>query len=108
MSDKYIDYKFSEDGLIHELQQYIDSTYENHHYSQSKIQTTEVIVDQGHGVGFCVGNILKYAQRYGKKVGFNRQDILKILHYALILLYVHDKNMIASQSIQRDTINENK
>jgi len=33
---------------------------------------------------------MKYAQRYGKKNGFNRADILKIVHYAVILLYIHD------------------
>jgi hypothetical protein len=33
---------------------------------------------------------MKYVQRYGKKAGRNRQDLLKVLHYALMLLYVHD------------------
>ena len=43
-------------------------------------------------MGFALGNVLKYAQRYGKKEGYNRKDLLKILHYALIALHVHDKN----------------
>jgi hypothetical protein len=41
-------------------------------------------------VGFTIGNIMKYAQRYGKKNGYNRKDILKIIHYAIMLLHVHD------------------
>ena len=41
-------------------------------------------------MGFCIGNILKYAQRYGKKDGTNRKDLLKVLHYAIIALHVHD------------------
>ena len=44
----------------------------------------------GHGEGFCLGNILKYTQRYGNKEGKNRKDLLKVLHYALIALHVHD------------------
>jgi hypothetical protein len=44
-----------------------------------------------------VGNIMKYAQRYGKKNGFNRADILKIIHYAIILLYVHDTNTMSEE-----------
>ena len=44
-----------------------------------------------HGEGFCIGNILKYSQRYGKKEGKNRADLLKVLHYALIALHVHDQ-----------------
>ena len=86
---KMIEYKYDEDNLLRELKEYIDATY-GQHYSQNKFQTTEFIIDSGHGVGFTVGNIMKYAQRYGKKAGRNRQDILKVLHYALMLLYVHD------------------
>ena len=89
MKNKKIEYKYSEDTVIAEIQQYIDSTY-NLHYSQNKVQATEFIIDSGHGVGFTVGNIMKYAQRYGKKNGFNRDDILKIMHYAVMLLHVHD------------------
>ena len=41
-------------------------------------------------MGFALGNVLKYAQRYGKKDGANRKDLMKILHYALIALHQHD------------------
>lgn len=84
-----INYKYSEDIILSELQAYIDKTY-SQHYSNSKFQATEFIFDGGHGVGFTVGNIMKYAQRYGKKNGHNRDDILKILHYSIMLLHVHD------------------
>ena len=49
-------------------------------------------MDGGHGTGFCIGNILKYAQRYGKKGSHKeaRKDLMKILHYAIIQLHVHD------------------
>jgi hypothetical protein len=84
-----IKYKYDEDNLLKELKEYIDQTY-GEHYSLSKLQTTEFIIDNGHGVGFTAGNVMKYVQRYGKKAGRNRQDLLKVLHYALMLLYVHD------------------
>jgi len=84
-----INHKFNEPKLLQDVQQYIDNTYDQH-YSKNKFQSTEFIIDNGHGVGFMVGNIMKYAQRYGKKNGFNRADILKIIHYAVILLFVHD------------------
>ena len=85
------DYKFNERELIEEFQDYIDSTY-NSHYSKDKFQATEFIIDGGHGTGFCIGNVLKYAQRYGKKGTDDdaRKDLMKVLHYALIQLYVHD------------------
>jgi len=84
-----IEYKYNEKNLIDELQEYVDATY-GEHYSKNKFQATEFIIDGGHGDGFCIGNIMKYAQRYGNKDGFNRKDLLKVLHYALIQLHVHD------------------
>jgi hypothetical protein len=84
-----IDYKYSEDRILKEIKEYIDATY-GEHYSQNKFQATEFIVDSGHGEGFCIGNIIKYAQRYGKKDGHNRKDLLKVLHYAIMAIHNHD------------------
>jgi hypothetical protein len=86
-----IDYRYNEDKTLKELKSYIDATY-GQHYSRDKFQATEFIIDGGHGEGFCIGNVLKYAQRYGKKDGRNRKDLLKIIHYAIIMLHVHDLN----------------
>ena len=54
-------YKFDEDKSLDEIKKYIDKTYDAH-YSKGKYQCTEMIIDSGHGEGFCIGNILKYAQ----------------------------------------------
>ena len=95
-----IDYKFNESNLINEFKTYIDSTYDSH-YSKENFQATEFIIDGGHGTGFCIGNVLKYAQRYGKKGSHSdaRKDLMKVLHYALIQLYIHD------QRTPEDTVN---
>ena len=85
-----IQYKYDEDVYLKELSTYVNATY-GEHYSKNKFQATEFIIDGGHGDGFCIGNIMKYAQRYGNKDGHNRKDLLKVLHYALIQLHVHDK-----------------
>lgn len=84
-------YIFNEDKALQEIKEYIDGTY-SQHYAQNKYQSTDFIVDSGHGEVFCVGNIIKYAQRYGKKDGKNRKDILKVIHYAIILLSVNEKD----------------
>ena len=83
-----IDYKYDEDNILAELKEYIDSTYDEH-YSKNKFQATEFIIDGGHGEGFCIGNIMKYAQRYGKKGGKNKRDLLKVIHYGIIALYIN-------------------
>ena len=84
-----IDYKFNEGKLIAEFTQYVNGTY-GEHYSKNKFQATEFIIDGGHGEGFTIGNCMKYLQRYGKKEGKNRKDLMKVLHYGIIALYVHD------------------
>ena len=88
-----MNYKFNEDKLIEELKTYVDKTYDQH-YATDKYQATDVIIDSGHGTGFCLGNVIKYAKRYGNKgtPADARKDILKILHYALIQLYIHDED----------------
>jgi len=78
-------YTFNEDQVLTMVSNHIIQTYDAH-YSMNKIQSTEFIMDAGHGEGFCIGNIIKYAQRYGKKNGKSQDDLLKIIHYAIILL----------------------
>tara|TARA_R110002153_G_scaffold27498_13_gene85421 strand:+ start:2154 stop:2750 length:597 start_codon:yes stop_codon:yes gene_type:complete len=87
-----IDYKFREDELIREFTEYIDKTYGGH-YGQGGLQSSEVIVDRGHGIGFFLGNVDKYNGRYGKKgeVTEHRKDLMKIIHYGFLALYEHDR-----------------
>ena len=86
-----INYKFNEKLFLIELQEYIDSTYTKHYVGEDNTQAFEVIASSGHGMGFTIGNDIKYASRYGKKNGRNRDDLMKILHYTILALYVHDK-----------------
>ena len=85
-------YKFNEGALIKEFQNYVDGTYAGH-YGEGGFQSSEVIVDRGHGLGFFLGNVDKYNARYGKKGGpsDHRKDLMKVLHYGLSALYEHDR-----------------
>tara|TARA_B100001093_G_scaffold412496_1_gene402162 strand:- start:464 stop:733 length:270 start_codon:yes stop_codon:yes gene_type:complete len=85
-----IRYKFNEDKILQEIKAYIDSTYDQH-YSQGKYQATDMIIDAGHGEGFSIGNIMKYAMRCGKK-DEKKKELLKIIHYGIIGLYVEENN----------------
>ena len=82
-------YKFNEDKILKGIKEYIDSTYHKH-YSNGKYQATDMIIDAGHGEGFCIGNIMKYAMRYGKKSS-KKFEILKIIHYGIIALHLIEK-----------------
>jgi hypothetical protein len=83
-------YKFDEDQTLKLIKVYIDKTYKQH-YANGKYQATDMIIDAGHGEGFAVGNIMKYAMRYGKKDN-KSIELLKIIHYAMIALHLNDKN----------------
>ena len=82
-------YKFNEDKILKGIKEYVDSTY-NKHYSNGRYQATDMIIDAGHGEGFCIGNIMKYAMRYGKKAS-KKSEILKIIHYGIIALHLIEK-----------------
>ena len=87
-------FKYNEDALLQELRDYIASTYGQHYSAgNDKIQTLDLIESVGDAEAFCRCNILKYASRYDKK-GTARRDIIKILHYALLLLHFNDKNAV--------------
>ena len=86
--------KYNEDALLKELGDYISGTYGQHYSAgNDQIQTLDLIEACGDAEAFCRSNILKYASRYDKK-GTARRDIIKILHYALLLLHFSDKSAI--------------
>jgi hypothetical protein len=93
-------FKYSEERILKELTDYISATY-NQHYSSGDdaVQTLDLIEACGDGESFCRSNILKYASRYDKK-GTARRDIMKILHYAVLLMHFNDKNA------KRETYNQ--
>ena len=87
-------FKYNEDALLQELRDYISGTYGQHYSAgNDSIETLELIEAVGDAESFCRSNILKYASRYDKK-GTARRDIIKILHYGLLLLYFSDKTSV--------------
>lgn len=86
-------YKFKELDYLKEVLAYIDATYSEHYASEEpdSPQAFEGIVAAGNGKGFAMGNIQKLSARYGKKEGYNRKDLMKIIHYGVLMLHVHDK-----------------
>ncbi len=85
-------WKYNEEDILNELRDYISNTYKQHYSAgDDKIQTLDLIEACGDGEAFCRSNILKYASRYDKK-GSARMDIMKVLHYAVLLMNFNDKN----------------
>ena len=79
--------KYEEDKGIADLKNYVTSTYRGHYTSeQNNTQTLDLIQSVGDAESFCRSNALKYLARYDKK-GSAKQDILKAMHYCLLLYY---------------------
>ena len=92
--------KYNEKELLKEIADYIGNTYRGH-YSVGNVQTLDLIDSVGDAEAFCRSNVLKYASRYDRK-GTARKDIIKIIHYGLLLLHFNDKRE-TSNRIKADT-----
>ena len=79
--------KYKEDKGIADLKDYVASTYQGHYTNEnSDVQTLDLIHSVGDAESFCRSNALKYLSRYDKK-GSAKRDILKAMHYCLLLYY---------------------
>tara|TARA_B100001250_G_scaffold241988_1_gene207953 strand:+ start:28 stop:714 length:687 start_codon:yes stop_codon:yes gene_type:complete len=84
---KYKSHKYQEDKGIADLRDYVSSTYKGHYTNEnSDTQTLDLIHSVGDAESFCRSNALKYLSRYDKK-GTAKNDILKAMHYCLLLYY---------------------
>ena len=84
---KYQQQKYGEDKGIKDLKDYISSTYSGHYTSeQNSTQTLDLIQSVGDAESFCRSNAIKYLARFDKK-GQAKRDILKAMHYCLLLYY---------------------
>ena len=93
--------KYNENEILKEVSDYISQTYRGH-YSAGNVQTLDLIDSVGDAEAFCRSNILKYASRYDRK-GTARKDIIKIIHYAVLLCHFNDKQAAANAAQTGDT-----
>ena len=84
-------WKYNEDKILKEVENYVTGTYHGHYCGDqdgyADIQTIDLMAAKKLATGFCQANILKYGSRYGDKDGRNKRDLLKVIHYAMLLLH---------------------
>ena len=81
-------WKYEEDKTLKEVEQYLSSTYHSHYTSeQSKTQTLDLVESIGDAEAFTRSNAIKYLSRFGKKNGKSKMDILKAIHYCVLLYH---------------------
>ena len=87
-------WKYNEDVILKDIHEYVSGTYRSHYTGKSggfkDIQTIDLMAAKGLASAFCQSNIIKYGTRYGDKDGQNKKDLLKVIHYAMLLLHFDD------------------
>ena len=84
-------YKYHEEEILKDIEEYVSKTYQGHYtgtkHEFRKVQTIDLMAARDIAAQFCQANILKYGSRYGSKDGRNKTDLLKVVHYAMLLLH---------------------
>jgi hypothetical protein len=80
-------YKYHEDSILQEVKNYIDSTYGQHYVGNGEIQTVDFWESLGSLDTTARDTAIKYLARFGKKGGNNRKDLLKAIHYIILMMY---------------------
>lgn len=84
-------WRYNEGKILREVESYLSSTYKGHYVGgETKIQTLDLIDSIGDSESFCRSNAIKYLSRFGKKDGKNQKDLLKVIHYAILLYHFAD------------------
>ena len=84
-------YKYHEEEILKDIEEYVSLTYQGHYTGKSheyrNVQTIDLMASRDLAPHFCQANILKYGSRYGSKDGKNKKDLMKVIHYAMLLLH---------------------
>ena len=84
-------FKYHEKEILKDIEEYVSRTYQGHYTGKSheyrNVQTLDLMAAKELASGFCQANILKYGSRYGNKDGRNQKDLMKVIHYAMLLLH---------------------
>ena len=81
-------WKYEEGETLKVLEEYLAGTYRSHYTSEeSKTQTLDLIESIGDAEAFTRSNAIKYLSRFGKKDGKSKLDILKAMHYCILLYH---------------------
>ena len=81
-------YEYAENKIIADFKNYIDKTYGQHYMTEEQnIECFDVWLALGDSMPTFRNTAIKYLWRYGKKKGSNKDDLMKVLHYTLMMLY---------------------
>lgn len=83
-------YKYNEGEALKKITDYVNSTYGQHYVGNGSVQTIDFWESLGSLETTCRDTAIKYLARYGKKSGKNEKDLLKAIHYIILMMYAKD------------------
>lgn len=106
--------KYNEEEILLEVLAYIKGTY-GEHYAHSVtvdaakkegIQVFDLWEALDIAIPTCQATAIKYISRYGRKEGHNKKDLLKAIHYILMLWYYTQEKTTTPRN-SPELLNEN-
>ena len=96
-----IKYKYNEDKALTMLQEYVNGTYGQHYVGDGDVQTVDFWRSLGSLETTSRDTAIKYLARYGTKAGKNRKDLLKAMHYIILMMYALDLEELSEEEFEK-------
>ena len=90
--------KYSEDKIIDDIESYIKHTYGGHYVGKDEVQIVDLWESLGNVETTARDVAMKYLMRYGKKDGKNEKDLMKAIHYMIMMIHFRRKNEAHTKS----------
>lgn len=89
--------KYSEEETLEKIAKYVDNTYSAHYVGKDNVQIVDLWESLGSVETTARDIVIKYMMRYGKKDGKNEKDLLKAIHYIMMMIHYRSKDEAHSE-----------
>ena len=90
--------KYSENEIIKDIETYVKNTYGGHYVGKDQVQIIDLLESLGNVETTARDVAMKYLMRYGKKDGKNEKDLMKAIHYMIMMIHFRRKNEAHTES----------
>ena len=90
--------KYSENEIIKDIETYVKNTYGGHYVGKDQVQIIDLWESLGNVETTARDVAMKYLMRCGKKDGKNEKDLMKAIHYMIMMIHFRRKNEAHTKS----------
>jgi hypothetical protein len=89
---------YNESEILQDIEEYIETTYNQHYVGSTGIQVNDLLMSLGHAESSYISNAIEYLARYGKKDGRNQKDLYKAVHNIIFLINLNHNKLSPEQN----------